>query len=198
MQRRLSPALVIATVAVVLAGTGSAVAASVITSKNIKDGTIKLADLSKSARKSLAGKAGPQGARGAAGLNGAAGAAGPAGLAGPAGSARAYARVTWYLPSTQKPGFVAGFTKGFSDVTRTSEGRYCLTPSADVDTANLPVFVSVDWAQTVDPVGNVSASWLTGQPECPAPKIGVETMRIPSAGGDAVVDNGTSFTVMLP
>jgi hypothetical protein len=183
---------------VVLAGTGSAVAASVITSKNIKDGTIKLADISTSARKSLAGKAGPQGARGAAGLNGAAGAAGPAGQAGAPGTARAYARVTWFLPSTGQPGLNADFTKGFSAVQRTSPGRYCLTPSAGVDTAHVPVFVTVDWAQTIDPVGNVSASWLADQAECPAPKIGVETMRIPSAGGDAIVDNGTSFTVMLP
>jgi hypothetical protein len=92
----------------------------------------------------------------------------------------------------------ADFTKGFSAVQRTAPGRYCLTPSAGVDTANVPVFVTVDWAQTIDPVGNASASWLTNQAECPAPKIGVETMRIPSAGGDAIVDNGTSFTVMLP
>jgi hypothetical protein len=88
--------------------------------------------------------------------------------------------------------------KGFSDVTRTSNGRYCLTPSPGVDLASKPVFVTVDWAQTVDPVGNTSATWLTDQAECPAPKIGVETMRIPSAGGDAAVDNGTSFTIMVP
>jgi len=106
--------------------------------------------------------------------------------------------VTWYLPDTTQPGFVPGYAKGFSAVERTSVGRYCLTPEAGVDLANKPVFLTVDWAQTVDPVGNTSASWLTAAAECPAPKIGVETMRIPNAGGDAVVDNGTRFTIMVP
>src|ERR1700709_154726 len=133
MHRRVSPALVVAAVAVVLAGTGSAVAASIITSKDIKDGTIKLADISKSARKSLAGKVGPQGA---SGLN---------------GTARAYARVSFSLPVTQQPGFIAGYTKGFSDVTRTSTGRYCLTPAAGLDLSRTPGFRTTDSPNSARP-----------------------------------------------
>jgi hypothetical protein len=190
--RRPSASLVVATVAVVVAGSGSAVAAGLITSAKIQNGTIQLVDISAKAKKSLKGAQGPAGP---AGHNGAGGAPGAPGAP---GSAAAYARVTWYLQSTQLPGFVPGSTKGFSDVTRTSDGRYCLTPSPGVDLANKPVFLTVDWGQTTDPVGNASVSWLTNAAECPAPKIGVETMRIPSAGGDAVVDNGTGFTIMVP
>jgi hypothetical protein len=193
--RRPSASLIVATVAVVVAGSGSAVAAGLITSAKIQNGTIQLVDISAKAKKSLKGATGPAGA---AGHNGANGTNGAPGAPGAPGSALAYARVTWFLPATGHPGFVPGFTKGFSDVARTSNGRYCLTPSPGVDLANRPVLLTVDWAQTIDPVGNTSASWLTDQAECPAPKIGVETMRIPSAGGDAAVDNGTSFTIMVP
>jgi len=193
--RRPSASLVVATVAVVVAGSGSAVAAGLITSAKIQNGSIQLVDISAKAKKSLKGARGPAGAAGHNGTNGTNGAPGAPGAP---GSALAYARVTWYLQATQHPGFVPGYTKGFSDVTRTSEGRYCLTPSPGVDLTNKPVFLTVDWSQTIDPVGNASATWLTDQAECPAPKIGVETMRIPSAGGNAVVDNGTSFTIMVP
>jgi hypothetical protein len=180
--RRPSASLVVATVAVVIAGSGSAVAAGLITSAKIQNGTIQLVDISAKAKKSLRGATN-----------------GTPGTAGAPGSARAYARVTIYLKSTQKPGFVPGYTKGFSSVVRTSTGRYCLTPDAGLDLSNRPAFAAVDWTETVDPVGNTSASWLTDVLECPAPKIGVETMRIPApAGGDAVADDSTSFTIMVP
>jgi hypothetical protein len=61
-----SAALVLALVAVVLASAGSAVAAQMITSRQIKNGTIQRADLSKSVRSSLA-KRGPRGAQGPGG-----------------------------------------------------------------------------------------------------------------------------------
>ena len=90
--RRPSPSLVVATVAVVLAGTGSAVAARAITSKDIKDGAIALADLSAAARAGLAGNRGPQGPVGPAGANGANGANGKDGATGPQGPAGAAGR----------------------------------------------------------------------------------------------------------
>lgn len=92
MRRRLSPSLLLAIVAIVLASTGSAVAAKLITSKDIKNntiastdiknGTIKLGDVSKGASAALRGQAGPQGARGQAGSEGARGPAGSAGAPG--------------------------------------------------------------------------------------------------------------------
>ena len=66
----------IAVLALLIALSGSAVGASLITSKRIKDGTIRVADLSPGARKALRGSAGP------------AGPAGPRGDAGPAGAGR--------------------------------------------------------------------------------------------------------------
>ncbi len=50
LQRLLSPSLPVSIAAVVIASTGSAVAARAITSKDIKNGTIQLVDLSRGAR----------------------------------------------------------------------------------------------------------------------------------------------------
>src|SRR3954447_4931968 len=99
---RPSGAMLVALLALVMATTGSAVAASLITSKQIKDGTIQTKDISKKAQKTLKGKAGATGPAGAAGAAGAAGPAGPAGAqgakgdkgdAGAPGTAVAYAHV---------------------------------------------------------------------------------------------------------
>jgi hypothetical protein len=68
--------------ALVVAATASAGAVALITSANIKDGTIQTVDLSAKAKRALKGSRGPAGARGAAG---AAGATGPAGSQGPPG-----------------------------------------------------------------------------------------------------------------
>ncbi|WP_036725128.1 hypothetical protein [Patulibacter minatonensis] len=85
-RRPLSYANVASTLALVLAvGGGSAYAASQITSRNIKNGTIQTADISKKARKALTGQKGAAGAKGATGATGAAGATGPAGPTGAKG-----------------------------------------------------------------------------------------------------------------
>jgi len=68
--------------ALVIGLAGSATAASLITSADIKNGTIKTADLSASAKRALKGK---KGARGPAGAQGAAGTPGSPGAPGPAG-----------------------------------------------------------------------------------------------------------------
>ena len=72
--------MVVGLIALVVAMSGSAVAASLITGKQIKNGTIQRVDLSKKARASLKGPQGPQGAQGPKGDVGDPGpAAGPAG-----------------------------------------------------------------------------------------------------------------------
>ena len=69
-----SPGVVLGFIAILLAMGGSAFAANLITSAQIKNGTIQVKDLSKKARKALKGKRGRRGERGPAGLaNGAAG-----------------------------------------------------------------------------------------------------------------------------
>jgi hypothetical protein len=70
---------IIAGVVAMLISSASATAAFVVTSKNIKNGTIQTIDLSAKAKKALKGKAGPAGARGPQGQPGP---QGPAGFAG--------------------------------------------------------------------------------------------------------------------
>ena len=94
-----SPSTVIAVVALILALTGSAYAASgLITGADIKNGSISKADLSSRAINSLKGKrgpagpagregfAGPQGPQGSTGPEGPRGLVGPSGPAGPKGT----------------------------------------------------------------------------------------------------------------
>jgi hypothetical protein len=70
------PVVIAAVLAALISGAGTAVAARLITSKEIKDGTIQIKDLSVSARGTLGARRGPQGAQGPAGPQGQAGAPG--------------------------------------------------------------------------------------------------------------------------
>jgi hypothetical protein len=78
MKKRITPAFVLAMLAlfVALAGTATAGTAVLVTGKQIKNGSIGLADLSASAKRALKGQ---RGARGPAGVMGAQGVPGPAG-----------------------------------------------------------------------------------------------------------------------
>src|SRR5690349_15030031 len=105
--KKLTPSMVVAVIALVAALSGSAVAASLITSKQIKDGTIQTRDLSKSARAAVKGPRGSVGPRGPKGDKGDLGPQGPKGDKGDAGAngadgapgtARAYA---WISPLGQ-------------------------------------------------------------------------------------------------
>ncbi|HEX6653254.1 MAG TPA: hypothetical protein VF072_10955 [Thermoleophilaceae bacterium] len=99
MRRRPSGSMVVAVLALVLATGGSAVAASVITSKQIKNGTIQLKDLSKRARAKLA--------KTASARPGPAGPAGDTGKTGPRGPSDAVFKT---------PGTVLQFPGTFTDV----------------------------------------------------------------------------------
>jgi len=59
--------VIIMAIAILAIGATSATAASFITSKNIKNGTIKMEDISSSAKRALKGRAGTQGAPGVQG-----------------------------------------------------------------------------------------------------------------------------------
>lgn len=125
LHRRPSPSLAVAIAAVVIASSGSAVAASMITTKQIKNGTIQLVDLNKATRDALRrergpqGPVGPSGAAGAAGATGAPGLAGPGGAAGAPGSAIAFARVA--ADRTVDPAASSGIALLAGGV-----GTYCL------------------------------------------------------------------------
>lgn len=103
---RPSPALVIAVIALIAATGGNAIADGVtavaarlgknsVTSREVKNGSLTLADFKASERSKLkgaAGATGAAGARGAAGATGATGATGPAGPQGPAGTPDGYTK----------------------------------------------------------------------------------------------------------
>jgi hypothetical protein len=73
---------IIAGIVAMLISAASATAAFVVTSKNIKNGTIQTIDLSAKAKRALKGNRGPRGAQGPLGLPGAQGPQGPQGSAG--------------------------------------------------------------------------------------------------------------------
>lgn len=124
IRSRLTYANVAATLALVFAMSGGAMAAShyIITSKS---------QIKPSVLKSLKGKQGKAGARGPAGAGGATGAAGPAG---PAGTSLAWAAVV--TNSAGNPSIGAG--SGFTTVSHPQAGIYCLGPSI----AGHPVLVT--------------------------------------------------------
>jgi hypothetical protein len=107
-----SGSMAVALIALIVAMSGSAVAATLITSKQIKDGTIQTKDLSAKARKSLrsaSGSPGPQGPRGAEGPQG------PAGPQGPKGDPGADAQLPppepWHeIGSAGEPAFAYNWT----------------------------------------------------------------------------------------
>ena len=75
-------ALIAAVVAAVVAAASSTAATIVVTSKNIKNGTIKTVDISAGAKRALKGNRGPRGFPGARGSQGVPGVQGPQGLQG--------------------------------------------------------------------------------------------------------------------
>jgi hypothetical protein len=114
-------ALVAAALVFVLS-VGGATAAGLIGGKQIRNHSIGLIDIKRTAQKALHGQRGARGLVGPAGPAGPQGPAGPAGLPGPAQpSTAAYARVT-------KSGTVmADFSRNIKqvNVVRTAVGQYC-------------------------------------------------------------------------
>lgn len=78
-------ALIAAVVAAIVAAASGTAATIVVTSKNIKNGTIQTVDISAKAKRALKGNRGPQGLRGAQGVQGAQGAQGAPGAPGAQG-----------------------------------------------------------------------------------------------------------------
>jgi hypothetical protein len=113
----------IAAAAIVLAfSVGGATAASLIGGKQIRNHSIGLIDISRTAQKALHGQRGVRGLVGPAGPAGPQGPAGPAGLPGPAQpSTVAYARVT------RSGAVMADFSRNIKqvNVVRTGAGQYC-------------------------------------------------------------------------
>ncbi len=127
LRARMTYANVIATVALFVALGGSGYAAltlpensvgakqlrkNSVRSAEVKARSLRVSDLKPSARARLRGARGPQGVQGVPGQPGA------------AGSARAYAAVE--ADVSQPPTFLSGPHPGFTSVTRTGTGVYCV------------------------------------------------------------------------
>ncbi|WP_354698673.1 hypothetical protein DSM112329_04363 [Paraconexibacter sp. AEG42_29] len=139
-----SPAMVVATIALIVACAGSATAASLITSANIKNRSIALVDIKQSAIDSLRGKTGPRGPAGAVGATGAAGPQGPVGPVGPVGpqgpaapTPTGSATITGLSTTGGQPGTVTSSAGGLNCV-NTPPGAPSGTCSATIP-AGIPV-----------------------------------------------------------
>jgi len=132
------PATIIAIVAVLLAGAGSATAASIITGKQVKDGTLtgrdvknrslSSSDLSKKAIAALKGRKGATGPAGAAGPAGAKGDKGDKGDIGPSLTAT-FSKASHSVADAQK---IKGFTLAAGDYLATAK----LVATGGLDASN--------------------------------------------------------------
>ena len=195
-----SPATIIAGLALVVAGAGVGVgtATSLITGKQIKNGSITGVDVKDRSltakdfdgtRVLAGGPAGPRGAQGATGLRGLAGppgaaglpgANGPPGAPGKDGSARAYGYVA--TDGT----LVAAVSKNIT-ASRVGLGTYCVRPlpSAGIDAAPAYPVVTADFSTATSDfnIAQVRSSGVG----CPANTWAVVTLHL----------DGTPLTVGL-
>jgi hypothetical protein len=200
---RISPASVLALVALFVALGGVSYAAATINGKNIKNNSIpgkKLKNravtnkkvkpnslgadrLTAAARASLQGAQGPQGP------------AGPQGPQGPAGTALAYAQVNDGGASS----LVSQRTSGFSGITRVATGTYCLEPVAAVvgqafsggDPTRATV-ASVEYGNTGTQTDQLIVEPRGATITCPSNTFEVHTYRNGAAADDV------SFTLVVP
>ncbi|HWI71749.1 MAG TPA: collagen-like protein [Baekduia sp.] len=156
--RRPSPAIVIAVIALIAAMSGSAVADGVhavaaklkkgaVTTREIKDGSVRLADINKQDRASLKGAAGAPGAKGdtgAAGPKGATGANGEAGLTGATGATGPIGPSNVYeARRASDGGFADDSTHTLITLSGLPAGDYLLTARSNISNSSPPVQGSV-------------------------------------------------------
>jgi hypothetical protein len=159
--KRPSAATIIAFTALFVVLGGSAYAAKQITSKDIKNGTIKTVDMSSSAKQALKGNAGPRGPQGVPGAQGAQGSQGPQGPAGPS-EVSALTPVTGSL--SVAAGTIDGGTVACPAGTRVvsggffADGGIVFLDAAGADRAG--------WAVAVDNSAGATAVTLTAEAYC--------------------------------
>lgn len=207
---KVSPAMVVAMLALFVALTGTAVATTsvLITGKQIRNGSITGADVknksltARDIRGRLRGARGPAGPRGVAGVSGATGAQGAQGaqgLQGPAGTAVAYARVqadgtlqpdVAGLPSQAKGLQATDIVKGEAAA---ATGTYCF---GDLGFLPASAVVSLDNADAAAANRNliVSVSIFRGQElgDCPP---GHEQARVRIVDGNTEAATDARFFI---
>jgi hypothetical protein len=184
-------AIIAAVVAVLISAT-SATAAFVVTSKNIKNGTIQLVDISAKTKRALKGKPGPQGVQGAPGTSGAAGPPGPAGQPGAKGEKGDLAGgmiERWFC--TPDWGACTGAPKEIT-ASESASAPYFLTMNAPAGSYVVTADVVIV-ANSSDPVGN-PADWRV---QCSARTVGPGWVGHAAATvGDLVGDvNETTLSI---
>lgn len=157
-----------------------------ITNKKVKPGTLAANRLTPAARSSL---------KGAEGQQGPAGPQGPQGPQGPAGTALAYAQVNDGGGSS----LVSARTSGFSGVTRAATGTYCLALDAGLagqaftaGSPTRPTVASVEYGNTGTQTDQLIVEPRGANSLCPDNTFEVHTYR---NGVDA---DDVSFTLMVP
>lgn len=195
IRRRISPATVIATVALVFAMTGGAYAAGKVLITSTKQ-------ISPKVLKSLTGKAGPAGVNGTAGAGGAqgpAGATGPAGASGPAGP-QGPAGATGAAGVAGKEGKQGVIHPGETLPSGASEtGVWSAVPQAEGEELDVPISFNIPLAAPLDSshvffVGR--EEWeKQGGKEDPAGCAGGTVEEPKAAEGNLCVYVGFSFSV---
>jgi hypothetical protein len=140
--------MLVALLALVMATTGSAVAASLITSAQIKNGTIQTTDISKKAQNALKGKrgaTGQTGATGPAGAPGAKGDKGDAGTNGANGSNGAPGTARAYVLSDAAGAIIAAKSKNVVSITKVNTGEYCVKLDPSINAATVEGTVTPDY-----------------------------------------------------
>ena len=158
-----SAALVVATAALVMSTIGTSVAAThyvISSSKQIKPGSIRLAALSKGARKALRGARGPAGPPGAPGATGATGAAGTP-------ATKLWAQIG-------ADGTVNASTPGVTARVGVSPGTYAVNFGQDIThcaamatQGGIPVYASAGLSSAVSPALRSSGSTARGSTSPP-------------------------------
>jgi hypothetical protein len=163
-----------------------------ITNKKVKPGTLAANRLTPAARASLKGA---QGQQGPAGPLGPAGPQGPQGPQGPGGTALAYAQVNDGGGSS----LVAARTTGFSGVTRVATGTYCLALDAGLvgqaftaGTPTRPTVASVEYGNTDTQTDQLIVEPRGANADCSDNTFEVHTYRNGAAADDV------SFTLIVP
>lgn len=192
LNTRISPASVLAMIALFVALGGVSYAATKITTKQlknqavtsakIKNRTILKRDIRPKVVQSLKGQQGP---------------AGPAGPQGAPGTALAYAQVN---DGNGSPSLLAVRTSGIVAVTRPANGVYCLQPTAAVlaqaflpnGDPSRPTVGSVEFGNTATPGDRLTIAPRGINSTCPSNTFEVRTYR------NAALANNVSFSLIVP
>lgn len=187
---------------------GTAGAAKLITGRDVKDGSIGLADLSRRARAALRGATGPQGAQGPQGAAGANGASGAPGSPGTSGStAPALMMGSMGFPSWAAPIGSSNFGSEASALTPVPPGTGLTARDFTAAVATAPgvgnsITITlrlnqVDTALTCQIAGTARTCAPVGDPTLALPSGGLLSMRTTATGAPAGTTISWGFRVVF-